>query len=214
MQDEIVIAVDGPAAAGKTTASTAIARDFAISYLESGRAYRLLAYNAIKAEIDFDNEDALIGLCDEQFLSSYDSLVSGDRRSLSFLRDPQVGRAVSVVAKLPAIRSQVTLVTRSWAKAAGSCIVEGRDIGTVVFPDAPLKFYLDAGPEVRASRRLSDEPGNTYDSVLRDVLERDRIDSTRDASPLRPAVDSIVIDTSQLSVEQVYNRMTEHIGRL
>mgnify|MGYP000031640939 CR=1 FL=1 len=207
MTGDVIIAVDGPAAAGKTTASTKIAARMNIAYLESGRAYRLLAHRAIEDSVSLDDAKALLRLCDDAFVSQYDSLVGGNGSNLGFLRDARVGRVVSLVAKIPEIRTRVTGATRAWARRTGSCIVEGRDIGTAVFPDATIKFYLDATPEVRALRRQKDEPESSYEAVLRDVVNRDYQDSSRRESPLRPASDAQIIDTSKLSIPEVLAAM-------
>jgi CMP/dCMP kinase len=202
-----VIAVDGPAAAGKTTASLAISQELGVPYLESGRAYRLLAHRALQNGIDIGDPDALLRLCDRQFVSDYDLLTGVDGDELSFLRAVDVGRAVSYVAKVPAVRQIITEATRSWAARSGRCIIEGRDIGTTVFPNGTAKFYLDATPEVRAERRLHDEPGRSYKDVLADVNSRDLQDATRKESPLKPAADALIIDTTKMSKSAVLHLM-------
>ena len=115
---------------------------------------------------------------------------------------------MSAVSSVSGLRIHITGLIRSWAAAACGSIIEGRDIGTTVFPSAVVKFYLTAAPEVRARRRVADEPGRPYQDVLVDVLRRDHADETRKASPLRPAPDSVLIDTSDLSVEAVVAAMT------
>jgi len=123
------------------------------------------------------------------------------------LRQLDVTHAVSLVARVPGLRSKLTSLTRSWAAGRGkSCIIEGRDIGTTVFPDAPVKFYLTAEPEVRALRRVKQE-GGSYEVILKDVLRRDDADMTRQDSPLRPAEDAVLIDTTWLSINQVVEQM-------
>lgn len=203
--DARIIAVDGPAAAGKTTASTAIADRLGIQYLESGRAYRFLAYTAICESIDTADSRALGMLCKEVF--GLKGKLPDMNADLQYLRDPLVGRVVAQVAQVKEVRVRITDATRRWVEESGPCIIEGRDIGTVVFPQAAVKFYLDAQPQVRALRRRQDEPESSYSQVLEDVLRRDEQDRMRTNSPLRPAIDAIVLDTSELSVCDVIEHM-------
>jgi cytidylate kinase len=203
-----VIAVDGPAAAGKTTTSLRLAERFGFSYLESGRAYRVLAYEALRSDIRPDDPSAMIELCAWMVRDNLSALLGLDRYDTGELRSAEVGRAVSLVAKISELRLRVTNCLQAWAKGNSRSIVEGRDIGTVVFPAAPLKFYLTAKPETRAARRVAQEDSGSYKQVLDDVLRRDHADMTRSVSPLKPAPDAIIIDTTDLTVDQVLDRMS------
>jgi cytidylate kinase len=205
-----IVAVDGPAAAGKTTASLILASKYRIRYLESGRAYRLMAYLALRAGIRPDDENALIGLYQSHFgtFGAKGHVIEDGARYGESLRSSDVSRAVSTVSSIPLLRKEITEAIRSWATDQGSSIIEGRDIGTTVFPAATVKFYLTAAPEVRAQRRVADELGRAYRDVLADVVRRDEADTTRSASPLRPAPDSIVIDTSHMTMDQVISTMS------
>jgi CMP/dCMP kinase len=206
-----IVAVDGPAAAGKTTTSTILARRYGLSYLESGRAYRVMAYLALRADVSLDDETALIALYRARFGTGR-TLAAGvdDENSL---RGPEVSRAVSAVSRLPMLRAEITDLIRRWALDQEGSIIEGRDIGTAVFPRAAVKFFLTADPEVRAWRRVSDESGRSYQEVLADIIRRDHADTTRKASPLLPANDAVIIDTSQLDVSQVVDRMAQNMVR-
>lgn len=205
-----VIAVDGPAAAGKTTTSLRLAERFGFSYLESGRAYRVLAYEALRGDIRPDDPSAMVELCARMVKNDVATLLGPDRYDAGELRSAEVGRAVSLVAKIAELRLRVTNCLQVWAGSNWRSIVEGRDIGTVVFPGAPLKFYLMATAETRAARRVAQEGAGTYEQVLEDVRRRDHADMTRSASPLKPAPDAIIIDTTDLTVDQVLEQMSDN----
>lgn len=205
----VVVAVDGPAAAGKTTTCLALADTFGLKYLESGRTYRILALEVLRRRISLDNRAAIIAVCDELIEESHTtSLLTADRYVADDLRSTPVNVAVSAVAKIAELRQRVTQLVRLWAKSHVKCVVEGRDIGTVIFPTASVKFYLTANPEVRAARRVRQERTGTYEHVLQDVIRRDEADMSRSTSPLVPADDAITIDTTELTLEQVVDRMT------
>lgn len=211
IMDNHIVAIDGPAAAGKTTTSLILAARYGLRYLESGTAYRLMAYLALRRGVRPDDENGVVALYQSLFGNRRDvgaMFEEGDRHARA-LRSPEVTRAVSTVSRLPELRLRITDLIRSWATASLGGVVEGRDIGTIVFPTAVVKFYLTAAPEVRARRRVADEFGRTYQEVLADVLRRDHADETRKASPLRPASGSVVIDTSDLSVDEVVAKMTD-----
>ncbi|MGH4019720.1 MAG: (d)CMP kinase [Pseudonocardiaceae bacterium] len=202
-----VIAVDGPTAAGKTTTSRLLANVLRLNYLESGRAYRLVAYTALQYGSELDDELQLEGLCDEIISKSgVTALLSSDGSAYP-LRSPEVDRAITRVAGVPGLREKITQLTRAWANESAPCVIEGRDIGTVVFPTSQVKFFLTASPEVRAYRRHAQESGRSYEAVLEDLLRRDKVDSSRAASPLMPATDANIIDTTDMSVPEVVDAM-------
>jgi cytidylate kinase len=205
-----VVAVDGPAAAGKTTTSLILAKKFGLSYLESGLAYRIMAYLAQRDRVPLDDEKALIRLY-RSVLGNAEAqrrMFEEAKEYTDVLRGRDVTRSVSAVSSLPGLRAKITDLIRSWVLSRGSSVVEGRDIGTTVFPTATVKFYLTADPEVRARRRADDEGGRPYREVLADVLSRDEADMSRAASPLTPARNSVVIDTGGLTVDQVVATMS------
>jgi cytidylate kinase len=206
-----VVAVDGPAAAGKTTASLVLARTFGLSYLESGLAYRLVAYLAQRHKVPVDDEKALIRLCRSLLGTTEEQrrIFEEAKQYNDVLRSRDVTRSVSSVSSMPGLRARITDLIRSWVMSRGNSVVEGRDIGTTVFPAATVKFYLTADPEVRARRRADDEGGRSYRDVLADVLRRDEADMSRATSPLTPAPDSVMIDTGPLSVDQVVAAMSK-----
>jgi cytidylate kinase len=206
---DTVIAVDGPAAAGKTTTCLALASTFGLRYLESGRTYRIIAFEALQREIPVDDAREITGLCDELIRESRAAgLLTSERYTSDKLRETPVNVAVSAVAKIADVRQRVTSLVRLWAKSQARCVIEGRDIGTTIFPAARVKFYLTASPEVRALRRVRQERADTYENVLKDVIRRDDADMNRAVSPLVVAEDAIRIDTTSLTIDQVMSRMS------
>ncbi|MFC3899089.1 (d)CMP kinase [Lentzea rhizosphaerae] len=206
---DVVVAVDGPAAAGKTTTCVALADRFRLGYLESGRTYRVIAFEALRRGVPTGDRENLVALCDELLHESRDQdLLTSERYQAADLRSPSVNVAVSDVARVDELRKRVTQLVRLWAQRQVRCIIEGRDIGTVVFPSASIKFYLTASPEVRALRRLEQERRGSYEDVLKDVIRRDRADMSRTVSPLVPADDAITIDTTELTLNEVLGQMS------
>ncbi|RSM80535.1 (d)CMP kinase [Amycolatopsis sp. WAC 01375] len=204
-----VIAVDGPAAAGKTTTSLALAHAFELDYLESGKAFRVIAWEAAHRRLTVDDPHAITNLCDDLFAASDSgSVLASARYTPQVLRSAPVTALVPVVARMLGVRRHVTALIHQWAAQHPRCIIEGRDIGTAMFPSARVKFYLTATSAIRAERRVRQEPGQTYETVLQDVIRRDLADTTRTTAPLIPAPDAVEIDTSDLTVQQVIRRMT------
>jgi cytidylate kinase len=205
--DRRIVAVDGPAAAGKTTTSRALSTHYDLRYLESGTAYRFITYLALRDGVDLGDGPALVRLCSAALFE--DGIEHADE-----LRAAEVSEAVADVSRLPELRSVVAELVRSWAALGGGGVVVGRDIGTVVFPSAVAKFYLTAAPEIRAERRWANEGGGFQD-ILDDIVRRDAADRDRAVSPLRPADDAMVIDTSELTVAEVLSlmmRRCEEVG--
>jgi cytidylate kinase len=198
-----VIAIDGPAASGKGTIAQGVAEALGFRYLDSGSLYRLVALEAIRRKVPFDDEPRLAALADglELDFSRGRVLLSGQDVT-DAIRAEDVSAAASKVAVLPRVR--VALLTRQRAfRAPPGLVAEGRDMGTVVFPDASLKIYLTASAEARASRRHKQliDKGNsiTIQGLLRDIRERDERDSARAEAPLKTAADAIVLDTTELA---------------
>ena len=210
-----VIAIDGPAGAGKSTVAAHLARRFGLLNLETGAMYRALALKAIENDLDFDEEASLLALCPRTRITLEPSR-EGNRVFLDRVdvtrrvREPDVTAAASRVSVHPGIRAWMVAQQRSLG-AAGGVVMEGRDIGTAVFPDAEVKIFLDADPGVRGNRRFQQlapvtaAPGEkpTEEGVLRDLKERDARDRTRTDSPLKPAPDAVLIDSTRLSLDQV-----------
>ena len=204
----MIIAIDGPAGAGKSTVAKAVARALGFGYLDTGAMYRAITYKALETEIGLDDEVALGELAEAALLELSDSHIFIDGRDVTAeIRLPRVGGAVSIVSSATTVRRRMVAKQREVAAALKNVIVEGRDIGTVVFPDAEVKVFLTAGASERAARRLAELRTKGLEieaaAVERELLERDRLDSGRDVSPLLQAPDAHLIDTSDKTVDDV-----------
>lgn len=202
-----VIAIDGPAASGKGTIAQGVAAALGFRYLDSGSLYRVVGLDAIRREVPFDDEPRLAALADGLELGFADGriLLSGQNVTEE-IRSEEVSAAASKVAVLPRVRT--ALLTRQRAfRAPPGLVAEGRDMGTVVFPDAMLKIYLTASAEARATRRHKQliNKGNsiTIQGLLRGIRERDERDSARAEAPLKTAADAIVLDTTDVAADEV-----------
>ncbi len=217
-QSGIVVAIDGPAGTGKSSVARGLARALGARYLDTGAMYRIVTLAVLRAGVDPADADAVAAIAATVELS-----VSCDPDRLSFhlagqdvsaaIRGDDVTRAVSAVSSVPAVRARLVGLQRDMATGPGSVVVEGRDIGTVVLPDAPVKIFLTASAETRARRRndqnVASGLADDYQSVLADVRRRDHLDSTRKVSPLRSAPDAIVVDTSDMTEVQVIAHLLE-----
>jgi len=204
----VLIAIDGPAGAGKSTVARALARRLGRAYLDSGAMYRAVALAALRRGIDLDDGERLGALADELDIGLEDGLVSLDGVDVSAdIREARVSAAASLVSVHPRVRTAVVARQRSLL-GSGAYVAEGRDIGTVVAPDAPLKVFLTASPTARARRRAA-ETGEPAGVVLVAQRGRERRDAGREQAPLRPAADAVEIDTSDLDVDSVVERIVE-----
>ncbi|MCU0269072.1 MAG: (d)CMP kinase [Acidimicrobiales bacterium] len=209
-----VIAIDGPAGSGKSTVGRALAARLGLEYLDTGAMYRSVAFAALRQGVDPDEVESVARIAREIELRLGPDgtvLVDGVDATIE-IRGPEVTRAVSIVAANPAVREELRSRQREWARKRGGGVLEGRDIGTVVFPDAALKIYLDASPEVRASRRSKEVSDLSYETVAADLARRDALDQGRAHSPLQVPDDAVVIDTSGLSVEEIVGIVSEKLG--
>jgi cytidylate kinase len=211
-----VIAIDGPSGVGKSTVARAVAARLGLSYVESGAMYRAVALLALESKTPLNDAAALgkfAASADFRFQTNTtgNKLWLNGREVTEMIRAPEVTGAASVVSTHAVVRTHLVERQRALG-AAGGVVMEGRDIGTVVLPAADLKVFLDAAPEVRARRRLQDQESannSGAEAVLRDLIERDQRDQTRDVSPLVPAPDAVRIDTSNLTVAQVTDRIVD-----
>src|SRR3954447_3652514 len=209
-----VIAIDGPAGSGKSTVAKALAERLGLEYLDTGAMYRSVAFAALRRGIDPEDTEPVARVArDLDLRMGPDGAISVDGVDARIeIRGPEVTRAVSIVAANPLVRDEMRSRQREWAAKRDGGVMEGRDIGTVVFPDAELKVYLDASPEVRASRRSKEVAELAYETVATDLAPRDALDQGRADSPLREADDAVVIDTSDLTVEAIVDAVLEHLG--
>ena len=209
-----VIAIDGPAGSGKSTVAKAVAVRTGLPYLDTGAMYRSVAFAALRAGVDPDDAEvvATMALGLELQMDPDGTVVVDGADATIEIRGPEVTRAVSIVAANPTVRAEMRRRQREWATERGGGVMEGRDIGTVVFPDAALKVYLDARPEIRAARRSKEVADLSYETVASDLARRDALDQGRADSPLREADDAWVIDTSDLSVDQIVDVILERLG--
>jgi cytidylate kinase len=214
----LIIAIDGPSGAGKGTIARAVARRLNYRHIDTGAMYRAVAWKAIQDGIDLADEPALAGLSDRAAWNLEDGQIVIDGHDVArAIRTAEIDRAAAAVARHPAVR-RVLVERQREMGAAGGVVMEGRDIGTVVFPAADVKLYLDASPEERARRRANDPAHRASSGVLTDVAtalaERDRSDSTRAASPLAMAPDATLIETTGLDINAVVEQAMRVIDRV
>lgn len=213
------IAIDGPAASGKSAVGAALAAGLGYRFFDTGAMYRAITWIALIRGIDVRDAVALAAFAERAKISVLDAppgtvsptgVVVDGEDATPHLRDPNVEASVSLVSRVPGVRAALVRIQRDLA-AEGGVVMAGRDIGTVVLPDAGLKVYLDASREVRARRRAAQmresglEPD--FDALVADLERRDGIDSSREASPLTAAADAVIINTDQLTVEEVVRRI-------
>ncbi|MEU7874120.1 (d)CMP kinase [Dactylosporangium sp. NPDC049140] len=221
MHDEgrqLVVAVDGPSGSGKSTISRRVAQALGARYLDTGAMYRAVTYAVLRDNVDLGDADKIAAVADGVELTigtdpaaphiSVDG-VGVDRE----IRGPEVTRAVSAVSAVPAVRALLVASQRSIIAEADRIVVEGRDIGTVVAPDADLKVYLTADAEERARRRSSENASDRV-ATAADLARRDRLDSTRAADPLRQADDAVVLDTTALGIDEVVERLQRMLDKV
>lgn len=216
--NRVVIAVDGPAGTGKSSVSKALAHSIGARYLDTGAMYRIVTLAVLRAGIDPADAAAVGAIAATVPLSvgfdpGVDNFCLGGEDVSSQIRGDEVTRAVSAVSAIPSVRARLVALQRNLAEGPGSVVVEGRDVGTVVLPDADLKLFLTASAQTRARRRNDQNVAaglaDDYKGVLADVRRRDHLDSTRAVSPLRAASDAVIVDTSDMSESQVLARLLD-----
>jgi len=218
----VIIAIDGPVAAGKTTLSKHLADRLGFSLLDTGAIYRAVALASRRQDIDWSDEPSVATVASQlriefRWIDGTNQVLIEGEDVTEAIRTPEMSQGASLVSALPAVRKALLDLQRQLGEQ-GNVIAEGRDIGTVVFPHADLKVFLTARPEIRAKRRhqewLRKGIDDSYEDVLEALKERDARDENRPVAPLVPAPDSILIDSSELSIEQVVNQVLELAGRV
>ena len=215
---KLLITIDGPAGAGKTTVSRALAERLGYRYIDTGALYRGVAYEVSRRGIDLQNYNELRDLCHQlqlSFVTNEKGLrLYSDKTDISdYIRTPEISMLASAVSAKSVVRQYLLEVQRDIGRQKAA-VFEGRDMGTVVFPHAEIKFFLDASPEIRVLRRFREsdtQSGQSLKEVQKDMQQRDINDSTRRLAPLRPADDAICIDSNELSVEKVVDLMLSHV---
>ncbi|MEO6123383.1 MAG: (d)CMP kinase [Ilumatobacteraceae bacterium] len=204
-----VIAIDGPAGAGKSTIAKALAQRLGLQYLDTGAMYRAITFAAMHRGLDVDDKAAVGALAREVSLDVGRVTVTVDGiDATTAIRRPDVTAAVSSIASNSEVRTELRGRQRAWAEARGGGVIEGRDIGSVVFPDATLKLYLTASPRVRAERRVA-EAGGDVDEIERAIAIRDGKDTSRADSPLKEANNSVTVDTTGMTIAEVLDEIEQ-----
>ena len=210
----IVVAIDGPAGAGKSTIAKALAAKLGIRYLDTGAMYRAVTFAAMTSGIELTNQDLVAELTREsKMILTDESVVINGLDATTAIRSSEVTAAVSTVAANSQVRTELRERQRQWINDHDGGVVEGRDIGSVVFPDATLKVYLTASPIVRAKRRVVQSGGNV-DEIAASIASRDLQDSSRSDSPLTQTDDAITIDTSDRSIDEVVAQLVEMTNKI
>ena len=214
MAEPLVIAVDGPAGAGKSAVGRRVAEALGLPFVDSGAYYRAVAWLALEEGVRSDDVDGLVGIASRPSLRvEGDRVLDGDSDLTGFIHRPEINRNLSAISQVPELRDAIN--DRQRRQAAAGVVMAGRDIGTVVFPDAARKFFLTAGLEERVRRRLAQKArrGEAVDAaeMEREIAERDVADSTRLVAPLRPAPDAMVVETDGLELDEVVDLLLKRI---
>ena len=203
----MVIAIDGPGGVGKSTVARRLATLLGLAYLDTGATYRAAAVAALRSRVDIHDEAGVLDAVRSSSITYEDGIIFLNGASVAAeVRSEEVTQAVTPVSAHPRVRAAIVEMQRDWVRQrGGSAVVEGRDIGTIVFPEAPVKVFLAAAPEIRAARRAGDAEaaGRAVSEIVADLQRRDHADSTRKASPLRKADDAAEIDTSAMGIDEV-----------
>ena len=213
---QVTIAMDGPAGSGKSTVARCIAEKLGLLYLDSGAMYRAVTLLAIQEELAADSPKLIdrVKACHIEFMDNGRTILLDAEDVSKQIRTPAVNRLVADVAKIPEIRHEI-VKHQQRIGAEGSIIAEGRDLTTIVFPNADFKFYLDASVTERAKRRLADLQAQNIDTTLAavkaEIRDRDEKDTTREHSPLRTAPDAVVVDTTDKTIEEVVDLIIAHV---
>ncbi len=217
MSNKLIIAIDGPAGAGKSTVARIIAEIFGCEYIDTGAMYRAITYKCVQRLVDIDDDDELNELLDETTIAFKDKKIYLDGRPVEEeIRTPKISSMVSKVAEKKQVREMLVEAQRKIGEEV-SVVMDGRDIGTTVFPDAQFKFFITASVDERADRRYKELIQKGYDAskieIYTEIKKRDEYDTNRTLNPLRKASDAIVIDTTKRTINDVVDEICERIRR-
>ncbi|GFZ29588.1 cytidylate kinase [Clostridium zeae] len=210
------VAIDGPAGAGKSTIAKIVAKRYNLMYINTGSMYRAVTYKALEKDIPPENIEALCNLIDTMEMHfENDELYLNDVNINEQLTVPNISKNVSAYASIKEVRTRLVTLQRNMSKKY-DVIMDGRDIGTVVLKDASFKFFLTASPEERATRRYEELKAKglevDYSTILKDIIQRDYLDSNREVDPLTKADDALEVDTTGINIDQVVNKICEYIN--
>ena len=219
----MIIAIDGPSGAGKSTLGKMLAEKLDLLYIDTGAMYRAVALAVLRTDEDSSNEKQTIKVASDSQI-----VLKGKPQNLQILLDdqdvtkeirtPEVGQMASIVSTIPEVRQILVKHQRQLGNSVENCVLDGRDIGTVVFPNADIKFFLTAKPEARARRRFEEDIEKnikvSYEETLEAINQRDERDVSRESSPLKIVEDAVVIDTSEMNIQEVFEKMIEKIQNL
>ncbi|WP_457627005.1 (d)CMP kinase [Persephonella sp.] len=218
----MIIAIDGPAGSGKSTIAKMLAREFGFTYIDTGAMYRAVALKVKRAGIDPSDEKAVLKLMENTDIK-LEPAENGVRVFLDgedvsgLIRTEEIGKIASQIARFSQVRKRLVQMQRELGLKAKNAVIEGRDTGTVIFPDADVKIFMTASPEERANRRYRELVQRgldvSYEKILTEIKERDRLDETRKDSPLRPAEDAVIIDTTGKELNQVFQEVLQLVKK-
>lgn len=214
----MIIAIDGPAGSGKSTIAKLLADKLGYTYIDTGAMYRAVALKLVRLNIDLNDEEKIMNTLENTEVILEQSKVFLDGEDVSkFIRTEEIGNVASIIARYPRVRKWMVSQQRELGLKAKNVVIEGRDAGTKIFPDADLKIFMTASPEIRAKRRVNQlkEKGFTvdYNHILQKIIERDKLDYERKESPLRPTEDYIIINTTDKTIEEVIDFITSLVEK-
>ncbi len=214
----MIIAIDGPAGSGKSTVAKLLAKRLGYTYIDTGAMYRAAALKLLKLDVDLNDEEKIMNILENTEIVLNQSQVILDGEDVSnLIRTEEIGNIASIIARYPKVRKWMVSKQRDLGLKSKNVVIDGRDAGTKIFPDADLKIFMTASPEIRAKRRVDQlkEKGFIvdYNHILQKIIERDKLDYERKESPLRPTEDYIIIDTTDKTIEEVIEFIISYVEK-